>query len=437
MNGNFRHPKFVKRYEYNYYDLATPLNAIVANGERQRKENYRFEVDNTSEANPIDWYNAYLEVNFQLTTLADSTTGVAAGIDATTKFCTTTNGQTFIKEIQVECNGITVYNNTRANETANVLSMLKYTKDYADTVGIDQLFFVDSSTGTPEARPAQPLYNEGFRKRKKLTDATAENNISIPLNLYSYFAAFKNNLHPNLKTTILLQREDDDNIILRFIAQANSTVDSKVIITKLRLWVPKIIFNEDGLKLYLSDYLKPKTWIYLKEHQEIKQSNATNDAFRITSGIRRPRHVFVWAVPTASYNNQGKNIFTFGLNKVGTDQSFARAQLEINNSIYYPQLEFSDIEESRLYRALMAFSSAYNDFLSGPIIDRINFRNLFGLLYFDLRNQSEDIKDSVVALTFRYQLTDNPAAPYTLNALVLHEKEIELYTASGKLLIKA
>ena len=220
-------------------------------------------------------------------------------------------------------------------------------------------------------------------------------------------------------------------------AQAHSTVDSKVIITKLRLWVPKIIFNEDGLKLYLSDYLKPKTWIYLKEHQEIKQSNATNDAFRISAGIRRPRHVFVWAVPTASYNNQGKNIFTFGLHKVGTDQSFARAQLEINNSIYYPQLEFSDTEESRLYRALMAFSSAYNDFLSGPIIDRINFRNLFGLLYFDLRNQSEDIKDSVVALTFRYQLTGAPAAPYTLNALVSHEKEIELYTASGKLLIKA
>ena len=27
MNGNFRHPKFVKRYEYNYYDLETPLNA--------------------------------------------------------------------------------------------------------------------------------------------------------------------------------------------------------------------------------------------------------------------------------------------------------------------------------------------------------------------------------------------------------------------------
>ena len=184
MNGNFSQPKFVKRCEYNYYDLETPLNSIVANNARQIKNNYRFEVDNSSEANPIDWYNAYLEVDFKLVTLADSTVGITAGaIDNVNKLCTTTNGQTFVKEIQVECNGITVYNNTRANESSNVLSMLKYTKSYADTVGKDQFFFVDSSTGTAEARPAEALYNEGFAKRKILTDDAAENNISIPLNL--------------------------------------------------------------------------------------------------------------------------------------------------------------------------------------------------------------------------------------------------------------
>ena len=164
MNGNFRKPEFVKRYEYNYYDLETPLNSNVANNARQTKNNYRFEVDNSSEANPIDWYNAYLEVDFKLVTLADSTVGITAGTDAAANFCTTTNGQTFIKEIQVECNGITVYNNTRANGSANILSMLKYTKSYADTVGKDQFFFPDTSTGTAEPRPDEDLYNEGFGK---------------------------------------------------------------------------------------------------------------------------------------------------------------------------------------------------------------------------------------------------------------------------------
>ena len=432
MNGNFRRPEFVKRYEYNYYDLETPLNAVVANDARQTKNNYRFTVDNSSEANPIDWYNAYLEVDFKLVTLADSTTGITEGTDNVNKFCITTNGQTFIKEIQVECNGITVYNNTRANESSNVLSVLKYTKSYADTVGKDQFFFVDSSR-TAEPRPAQALFNEGFAKRKLLTDAAAVNNISIPLNLYSYFAAFKNNVHPNLKTNILLTLENDNNIIFK----NAGAPDSKVIFTKLRLWVPKIIFNGVGLKGYLEDYLKPKKSIYQKEHHEIKQSGATNDSFRISTGIRRPRHVFIWAVPTLSYNNQGANIFTFGISNIGGNRGYARAQLEMNNSMFYPQLEMTSVEESRLYRALMSYSSAYNDFLSGSIIDRTNFKNLFGVLYFDLRNQGDDVKDSVVSLTFRYQLTGNPAGNYTLNALILHEKEIELYASSGKLLIKA
>jgi len=130
------------------------------------------------------------------------------------------NGQTFIKILQVQCNGMSVYNNRRANESANLLSLLKYTKSYSDTVGQDQFFYPDTSTGTAEPRTAQALYNEGFARRKILTDAANESKISIPLNLYSYFAAFKNNLHPNIKTNIIVRLEDDNNIIFRHAIQA-------------------------------------------------------------------------------------------------------------------------------------------------------------------------------------------------------------------------
>ena len=322
----------------------------------------------------------------------------------------------------------------KANEATNALTLLKYTKSYADSVGKDQFFYVDTSTGTTEGRPAQALYNEGFAKRKILTDASAVNKISIPLNQYSYFAAFKNQLHPNIKTNILIKLEDDNNIIFRKAAAP----DSKVIVTKMRLWCPKIIFNGLGMKEYTEKYLKPKKWIYLMEHQESTQTTATNSFFRISTGIRRPRHVLVWVVPTASYSSQEHNIFTFNTFSIGANQRyFSKAQLEVNNSMHYPQLEMTSQEESRLYRALMSFNSGYNDFLSGPLIDRANFRNLFGMIYFDLRNQEEDVKDSVVSLTFRYELNGGNATGYTLNALVLHEREIELYTASGKLLIKA
>ena len=36
---------------------------------------------------------------------------------------------------------------------------INYTKSYADIVGKDQFFYLDTSSGTTEARPARPLYN--------------------------------------------------------------------------------------------------------------------------------------------------------------------------------------------------------------------------------------------------------------------------------------
>ena len=119
--------------------METPLNANVANNARQVKGEYRFNVDNSSEANPIDWYHAYLEVNFQLVRL-DNGAGIPAGPNNGDQDATTTNGHTFIKEIQVECNGVSVYTNMRANEASNALALLKFTKSYADSVGKDQFF---------------------------------------------------------------------------------------------------------------------------------------------------------------------------------------------------------------------------------------------------------------------------------------------------------
>ena len=44
-----------------------------------------------------------------------------------------------------------------------------------------------------------------------------------------------------------------------------------------------IIFNDNGMKQYLENYLKPKTWPYLRQHQQINQTAAVNLFFRIGS----------------------------------------------------------------------------------------------------------------------------------------------------------
>lgn len=85
----------------------------------------------------------------------------------------------------------------------------------------------------------------------------------------------------------------------------------------------------------------------------------------------------------------------------------------------------------------MSYNSAYNDYMWNSIIDCTNFEKLFEIIYFYLRNQDIDIRNaSSVNLTFRYELNGANATQYTINAFVLHESEIELFTSSGKLLIK-
>ena len=459
MNGDFRSDKYLNRMEYYAYDLETDISSTKrGNNQEQVKNQHRFIIDNTAEINPIDWYNAFFEVEFRLVKLANETNFVAPVM------CTMNNGLSLIKEIRVLSEGESVYNNNiSANEGANLLTLLNYTKSYADSVGSDQFFYIDTSAAAENARytmrgvehgrndadnayeardfidGVKPDYNEGFAKRNALTVGGNTPNISLPLNLYSYFASFKRNIHPNLKINIEIRLEQDANLIFR-----NAAEDGKIIVSKLRLWCPKLIFNAEGLKLYRSDYMKPKKWPYLAEYfyKFTRAGDIIGDMVRLVTSIRKPRHVFIWTVPEASYATQTANIFVFDTNSIGTNNAFfSRAQLVVNNSKYYPELPINANEKTKLYRALMEYNGTYTqDKICGSIINRDNFNKLFGVLYFDLRKQDDDLIDASVTINFNYQLSVAPSAAanqYRINVLILHENEIELAQVGSKLLVRS
>ena len=461
MNGDFRSDKYLNRMEYYAYDLETDISTTIrGNNQEQMKNQHRFIIDNTAEINPIDWYNAFFEVEFKLVKLADASNFAAADK------CTMNNGLSLIKEIRVLSEGESVYNNNiSANECANLLTLLNYTKSYADSVGSDQFFYIDTSAAAESSKftyravthrqttatagsgdQAGPMldnvvanYNKGFAKRKALTDGGLTQNISLPLNLYSYFASFKRNIHPNLKINIELRLEQDVNLIFR-----NAAEDGKIIVSKLRLWCPKLIFNAEGLNLYRSDYMKPKKWPYLAEYfyKFTRAGDNRGDMVRLVTSIRKPRHVFIWTVPEASYAAQTANIFVFDTNSIGANNAhFSRAQLVINNSKYYPELSINANEKTKLYRALMEYNGTYTqDKICGSLINRDNFNKLFGVLYFDLRKQDDDLIDASVTINFNYQLSGAPGAAanqYRINVLILHENEIELAQVGSKLLVRS
>ena len=54
------------------------------------------------------------------------------------------------------------------------------------------------------------------------------------------------------------------------------------------------------------------------------------------------------------------------------------------------------------------------------------------MLYFDLRYQQQELKDSSTSIDLKYTLTDQPDAAYTLYALVLHEVDVRLDVESPR-----
>ncbi|CAH3164542.1 unnamed protein product [Porites evermanni] len=59
-------PNYVERYEDVIFDLETALNTTVANNRHQKKDGYRFVVDNSGEVTQFDWYNARISLDFKV-----------------------------------------------------------------------------------------------------------------------------------------------------------------------------------------------------------------------------------------------------------------------------------------------------------------------------------------------------------------------------------
>ena len=68
---SFRDPNYVERYKDVIFDLETALNTTVANNAHQKKDGYRFVVDNSGEVTPFDWYNARISLDFKVVLLAN------------------------------------------------------------------------------------------------------------------------------------------------------------------------------------------------------------------------------------------------------------------------------------------------------------------------------------------------------------------------------
>ena len=443
---SFRDPKYLERYEDVVFDLEQALDETPANNTTQNKTGHRFVADNSGEATPFDWYNARLSVDFKVNLLANG-----GNINAANNESGIVNGSSsLIEKLTILANGRDVYSCNYANHVVNIKNLLEYNPSYAESVGTNEFYYLDTTRhaerteftinntnvtgGATVVKGRIANYNKGFAMRKALLGASATVRCEIPLNRYSFFEALEDKLLPNTKIELNIELESDNNVIWRSGGNA-----CRVILTRFQLFVPRLVFNSEGQKIYSNNYLKPYKWTYLNEVVERSNNGQQQTGhFRITNGISKPRHVFVWGINTANVNTQEQNPFLYNTFNLPNNANISRCYLEVGNGNEYPDIHFKPATDpARVFREVMGYVYANNDFQGGTLLNRSNFENLFPFVYFDLTKQKIDLKDGVTKLSFHYELSADPNADYNIYALVLHEREAEIEQKSGKLLLRA
>ena len=423
---SFRNPKYIERYEDVFFQLETPLNTgNPGNNRSQKKDGYRFVVDNTGEVTPFDWYNARISVGFKVQTMAN------ANLVANDENNIVNGSYSLIHDLDIRLNGKHVYDCNDANHYVNIKNLLEYSPGYAQSTATNEFFYLDTSR---EPRFQEAAVSAGAKKRKALLGTLVVVNTEIPLNRYAFFEALRDELLPSTRLELNLEIESDDNLIWRTGGAA-----CRVMITRMELIVPRITFNSEGQSLYMNQFLKPHKWVYLRENVERSNSSIQRSGnFQITSGISKPRHVFVFIINDANIGAQTANPFLYNTFSVSTDpRTLLNCHLSVANGNEYPDVHYTpEADLTRVYRDVLKYVHANNEYSQGTLLNINNFKTLFPFLYFDLTKQKMDIKDGTTKLTFHYELSGTTATAYSVYVLTLYEQDAELIQKDGKLLFR-
>ena len=137
---SFRAPRYLERYEDVVYDPEQALNVNPNDGAKQERTGIKIVADNSGETTPFDWYNARFSVDFKVDKLADHAALAVDDVNGTVN-----GSHSLIKKLSVTANGKEVYENKFANHFVNIKNLLEYNPSYAESVGTNEYYFLDTS----------------------------------------------------------------------------------------------------------------------------------------------------------------------------------------------------------------------------------------------------------------------------------------------------
>ena len=181
-------------------------------------------------------------------------------------------------------------------------NLLEYSDDFSRSVTKNSFWYLDSDSTTADT-------NSGFEQRQILTQAVQNdgnggprsNNVNIPLNRYSFFEKLENKMLPPMQLQIELTLNDDSELIRK----AGAADDGRVVVKRFYLWLPKIILNGSLYGEFVTDFLKPTKWKYMRDlHNQSANTQSLQNMFQISPAIDNVKHVFIYLQRTNGPNTE-------------------------------------------------------------------------------------------------------------------------------------
>ena len=95
--------------------------------------------------------------------------------------------------------------------------------------------------------------------RRLLTSDSADVDVTIPLNRYSFFEELEGRMLPPMQLAIELQLTPDTEVLY------GQHGTARLVIDRFYLWVPRLEPRESMMTKFISEFQKPTKWTYLRE----------------------------------------------------------------------------------------------------------------------------------------------------------------------------
>ena len=167
---------------------------------------------------------------------------------------------------------------------------------------------------------------------------------------------------------------------------------------------------------------------------QVSQPRQVSGFSLISPSIDNVQAVFVYLQQQKTDNMlQNPYIFdTFKLHAADANSYLTTCRLEYGNGIFYPETEYDSESKVRIFNDLMSYAMRKNDYNTGTQLNISNYNSLYSLIFFDLSFQTEKVTRDPKQLIFRYKLSANSTAVFSVHAVVLYEETVIIKKIGGE-----